>query len=85
MKKKWYVLINFFYGRKKKWYVAINFVLYSKVTYCHKFYFIKKIFIFVIILNFMDKDNYLQKLLSTTPTMEPSIQIWWENGTHVHF
>ena len=59
----------------------------KKMICCHKFCFVlksdilpqilfyKKIFIFLIILKFMDKDNYLQKLLSTTPTMEPSIQI----------
>ena len=49
---------------------------------CHKFCFVLKSDILPQILfykkniyfcYFMVKDNYLQKLLSTTPTMEPSI------------
>ena len=69
------MLLQTFSMIKKKIYVDINFILYSKVTIATNFILKRKIFIFVIILNFMDKDNYLQKLLSTTPTMEPSIQI----------
>ena len=43
----------------QKWHVTIIFFFYGKkkMICCHKFYFVEKVFVFGIILNFMVKNN----------------------------
>ena len=42
---------------KKKNDMLPHFILWLKITCCHKFYFVEKLFIFAIKLNCMVKDN----------------------------